>query len=79
MRTLEVTSPPMSGDDVAKIQARLGVEPSGVYDDVTSAAVKAWKWRVGGNLNQHWVGSVTRFYAQLGGRDAHDAVVKTRP
>jgi len=32
-----------------------------------------------GNLNQHWVGSVTPFYAQLGGRGDHDAVVKTRP
>ena len=32
-----------------------------------------------GDLNQHWVGSVTRFYAELGGRDDHNAVVKTRP
>jgi hypothetical protein len=31
------------------------------------------------DLNQHWVGSVARFYGQLGGRDDHDAVVKTQP
>jgi hypothetical protein len=31
------------------------------------------------DLNQHWVGSVTRFYTQLGGADDMDAVIKTRP
>jgi hypothetical protein len=47
MRTLTLTSPPLTGQDVIEIQLRLGVEPSGVYDEVTAAAVEAWKWRVG--------------------------------
>ncbi len=57
MRTLTVTSPPMSGSDVAEIQARLGVAPSGVYDEVTADAVTAWKWRVG-FLQRHVNGSL---------------------
>jgi hypothetical protein len=31
------------------------------------------------DLNGHWVGSVTRFYGQLGGEEDYDAIVKTRP
>ena len=31
------------------------------------------------DLNRHWVGSVTHFYAQLGGTDDMNAVVKSRP
>jgi hypothetical protein len=31
------------------------------------------------DVNQHWIGSVTQFYATLGGRRNQNAVVKTRP
>jgi hypothetical protein len=31
------------------------------------------------DLNQSWIGSVTQFYAKLGGRRNQDAVVKTKP
>ena len=47
MRTLKLTSPLMSGEDVARIQAGLGIEPQGIYDEATAAAVESWKWGVG--------------------------------
>jgi Mannosyl-glycoprotein endo-beta-N-acetylglucosaminidase len=47
MRTLTLTSPPMTGDDVAAVRKALGFPPRGAYDEATAAAVEAWKWRVG--------------------------------
>jgi hypothetical protein len=47
MRTLKVGTPPTTGTDVSAIQNRLGLDPTGVYDDATGAAVATWKWRAG--------------------------------
>lgn len=47
MRALKVVDPLLSGDDVARLQGALGIRQTGVYDEQTAAAVKAWKWRVG--------------------------------
>jgi hypothetical protein len=52
MRALKVVDPLLTGEDVARLQAALGIRKTGVYDEKTAAAVKAWKWRVGFRANQ---------------------------
>lgn len=47
MRVLKLKVPPIRGDDVVRIQRKLGLDPSGLYDEVTAAAVEDWKWRTG--------------------------------
>jgi hypothetical protein len=47
MRPLKLMDPPLSGDDVKRLQGALRVPKTGLYDEATAAAVEAWKWRVG--------------------------------
>ncbi len=47
LRTLRLTSPHMSGPDVAEAQRALGVPADGEYGPVTASAVAEWKRRVG--------------------------------
>jgi hypothetical protein len=47
MRALKVVEPPLSGGDIARLQAALSIPQTRVYDAKTAAAVDAWKWRVG--------------------------------
>jgi hypothetical protein len=46
-RTLRLTTPYMSGTDVAEVQRALHVADDGFYGPVTASAVADWKWRVG--------------------------------
>jgi predicted chitinase len=46
-RTLRVTSPYMSGEDVKEIQRALGIDDDGDYGPITAGAVVDWKRRVG--------------------------------
>ena len=47
LRTLRLTSPFMSGPDVAEARRALGVPVGGEYDPVTASAVAEWKRRIG--------------------------------
>lgn len=49
-RQLALKNPPLTGDDVAEVQRRLGFDGNdadGVYGELTAAGVEEWKWETG--------------------------------
>jgi hypothetical protein len=78
LRSLIVTSPLMTGDDVKRLQKKLGIDPDGEYGPITATAVHASK-RVLGFLPSKWDTGASVFYQEmLFGKRATPADYKAR-